>query len=38
MLDDLDAKMEIYRETIDSAQTKGMTEKIWALDTKVYIH
>ena len=38
MLDDLDAKMEIYRETIDSAQTKGMTEKIWALDTKVFIH
>ena len=38
MIDDMDAKMEVYRETIDSAQSPGMTDKIWALDTRVYIH
>lgn len=38
MIDDLDAKMEIFRQTIDSVKEKGMTDKIWALDTKIYIH
>lgn len=38
MIDDLDGKMEVYRETVESAESTGMTDRIWPLDTKVYIH
>ena len=38
MIDDLDGKMEVYRETIEDSEPNRMTDRVWPLDTKVYIH
>ncbi len=38
MIDDLDAKMELYREVIENADGLGLTEHNRFLNTRVYIH
>jgi len=37
MIDDLDAKMEVVREAMEG-EKPGMTESVWALGNKLYIH
>ena len=37
MIDDMDAKMELFREAIDGKEP-GMTDNVWALGYKVYNH
>ena len=37
MIDDLDAKMELIRETLEGQQP-GMTDSVWALGNRLYQH
>ncbi len=37
MIDDLDAKMELIRETLEG-QHHGMTDSVWALGNRLYQH
>ena len=37
MIDDLDTKMELIRESLEG-QTPGMTESVWSLGYKLYNH